>query len=198
MKPPRVFSRLTESLQVLPGIGKKSAERMAFYLLSYPEEGMMIVESLEKVLSEIKFCSICGNITVENSCSVCSSSDRDRKKICIVEKPMDVFAIERAGVFDGLYHVLGGLLSPLDGKGPEDLRIEEMVKRVKEGLNEVIIATNPTTEGEATAMFIRDILKTFDVKITRIARGIPVGADLDFADEITLLRAMEGRMEYKE
>lgn len=198
MKPPRVFSRLTESLQVLPGIGKKSAERMAFYLLSYPEEGMMIVESLEKVLSEIKFCSICGNITVENSCSVCSSSDRDRKKICIVEKPMDVFAIERAGVFDGLYHVLGGLLSPLDGKGPEDLRIEEMVKRVKEGLNEVIIATNPTTEGEATAMFIRDILKTFNVKITRIARGIPVGADLDFADEITLLRAMEGRMEYKE
>ncbi len=198
MKPPRVFSRLTESLQVLPGIGKKSAERMAFYLLSYPEEGMMIVESLEKVLSEIKFCSICGNITVEDPCSVCSSSDRDRKKICIVEKPMDVFAIERAGVFDGLYHVLGGLLSPLDGKGPEDLRIEEMVKRVKEGLNEVIIATNPTTEGEATAMFIRDILKTFNVKITRIARGIPVGADLDFADEITLLRAMEGRMEYKE
>lgn len=199
MKPPKLFVRLTELLQFLPGIGKKSAERIAFYLLSNVENGKKIAESLEEVLYKIKFCSKCGNITVEDPCAICSSPQRDKKKICVVEKPMDVFAIERSGVYDGLYHVLGGLISPLDDRGPDDIRIALLVTRVKgEEFEEIIIATNPTTEGEATAMYICESLRPFGVKITRIAQGIPVGTDLDFADDITLLRAMEGRREVKD
>lgn len=199
MKPPKIFMRLTEALQFFPGIGRKSAERIAFYLLSNPQDGKKIAESVEEVLSKIKFCNICGNITVEDPCSICSSHERNRTTICVVEKPMDVFAIERAGIYDGLYHVLGGLISPLDNRGPDDIRIEPLIQRAKkEDLNEIIIATNPTTEGEATALYLQENLKEFNIKISRIAQGIPVGTDLDFADDITLLRAMEGRREFKD
>ena len=199
MKPPKIFMRLTEALQFFPGIGKKSAERIAFYILSNPRDGKKIAESVEEVLSKIKFCNICGNITVEDPCSICSSHERNRTTICVVEKPMDVFAIERAGIYDGLYHVLGGLISPLDNRGPDDIGIEPLIQRAKkEDLNEIIIATNPTTEGEATALYLQESLKEFNIKISRIAQGIPVGTDLDFADDITLLRAMEGRREFKD
>lgn len=199
MKPPKIFMRLTEALQFFPGIGKKSAERIAFYILSNPQDGKKIAESVEEVLSKIKFCNICGNITVEDPCSICSSHERNRTTICVVEKPMDVFAIERAGIYDGLYHVLGGLISPLDNRGPDDIGIEPLIQRAKkEDLNEIIIATNPTTEGEATALYLQESLKEFNIKISRIAQGIPVGTDLDFADDITLLRAMEGRREFKD
>lgn len=199
MKPPKIFMRLTEALQFFPGIGKKSAERIAFYILSNPQDGKKIAESVEEVLSKIKFCNICGNITVEDPCSICSSHERNRTTICVVEKPMDVFAIERAGIYDGLYHVLGGLISPLDNRGPNEIRIEPLILRAKkEDLNEIIIATNPTTEGEATALYLQESLKEFNIKISRIAQGIPVGTDLDFADDITLLRAMEGRREFKD
>lgn len=199
MKPPKIFIRLTEALQFFPGIGKKSAERIAFYLLSNPQDGKKIANSIEEVLSQIKFCSICGNITVKDPCTICSSEERNRTTICVVEKPMDVFAIERAGIYDGLYHVLGGLISPLDNRGPDDIRIEPLIQRAKkEDLNEIIIATNPTTEGEATALYLQESLREFNIKISRIAQGIPVGTDLDFADDITLLRAMEGRREFKD
>jgi len=199
LKPPKIFMRLTEALQFFPGIGKKSAERIAFYILSNPQDGKKIAESVEEVLSKIKFCNICGNITVEDPCSICSSHERNRTTICVVEKPMDVFAIERAGIYDGLYHVLGGLISPLDNRGPDEIRIEPLILRAKkEDLNEIIIATNPTTEGEATALYLQESLKEFNIKISRIAQGIPVGTDLDFADDITLLRAMEGRREFKD
>ncbi|MBN1694382.1 recombination protein RecR [candidate division WOR-3 bacterium] len=199
MKPPGVFLRFIQSLQSLPGIGKKSAERIAFHILTKPATGEKILHSLEKVLSEIKFCSKCGNITIENLCHICSSHGRDTSIICVVEKPMDVFAIERSNSFKGLYHVLGGLLSPLDNTYPEDINIDSLIERVRtEGISEVIIATNPTTEGEATALYIEENLKDTGVKITRIARGIPFGTDIDFADDLTLTRALEDRQEFKE
>jgi recombination protein RecR len=199
LKPPGSFLRFIQSLQTLPGIGKKSAERIAFHILSKPGTGEKIKHSLEKVLSEIKFCSKCGNITVEDICHICASPQRDRSTICVVEKPMDVFAIERSNSFNGFYHVLGGLLSPLDNTYPEDINIASLIKRVKtEGIKEIIIATNPTTEGEATALYIEENLKDTGVKITRIARGIPFGTDIDFADDLTLMRALEDRQEFKE
>ena len=161
--------------------------------------GKKILHSLEKVLSEIKFCGKCGNISTENLCHICTSSDRDNKVICIVEKPMDVFAIEHSNAFKGLYHVLGGLLSPLDNIYPKDININSLIRRVAtEGIEEVIIATNPTTEGEATAIYIEENLKNNGVKITRIARGIPFGTNIDFADDLTLSRALEDRQEFKD
>ena len=199
MKPPGSFLRFIQSLQSLPGIGKKSAERIAFHILTKPNIGQKILHSLEKVLSEIKFCSKCGNITVENICHICASTERDQSTVCVVEKPMDVFAIERSNSFKGLYHVLGGLISPLDDTYPEDINIASLTKRIQaEGIKEIIIATNPTTEGEATALYIEENLKDSGVKITRIARGIPFGTDIDFADDLTLTRALEDRQEFKE
>jgi recombination protein RecR len=199
LKPPGAFLRFIQSLQSLPGIGKKSAERIAFHILTKPGTGEKILHSLEKVLSEIKFCSKCGNITVENLCHICASPQRDSSILCVVEKPMDVFAIERSNSFNGLYHVLGGLLSPLDNTYPADINIDSLIKRVKtEEISEVIIATNPTTEGEATALYIEENLKDSGAKITRIARGIPFGTDIDFADDLTLMRALEDRQEFKD
>jgi len=199
LKPPGSFLRFIQSLQSLPGIGKKSAERIAFHILSKPTTGEKILHSLEKVLSEIRFCSRCGNISVEELCNICASPERDQTTICVVEKPMDVFAIERSHSYTGLYHVLGGLLSPLDNIYPENINIDSLIKRVNtEGTKEIIIATNPTTEGEATALYIEENLKNSGVKITRIARGIPFGTDIDFADDLTLTRALEDRQEFKE
>jgi recombination protein RecR len=198
LKPPSAFIRFTQSLQSLPGIGKKSAERIAFHILTKPGVGEKILHSLERIISEIKFCSNCGNITVENLCHICASNERDRTTLCVVEKPMDVFAIERSNSFNGLYHVLGGLLSPLDNVGPENINTASLVIRVRtEGIKEVIIATNPTTEGEATALYIEESLKDSGARITRIARGIPFGTDIDFADDLTLTRAMEDRKDFK-
>jgi len=198
LKPPSAFIRFTQSLQSLPGIGKKSAERIAFHILTKPGVGEKILHSLERIISEIKFCSNCGNITIENLCHICASTERDRTIICVVEKPMDVFAIERSNSFKGLYHVLGDLLSPLDNVGPENINIASLVTRIKtEGIKEVIIATNPTTEGEATALYIEENLKNSGVRITRIARGIPFGTDIDFADDLTLTRALEDRKDFK-
>jgi len=199
LKPPGSFLRFIQSLQSLPGIGKKSAERIAFHILAKPALGKKILHSLEKVLSEIKFCSKCGNITVGDLCHICTSPERDQTTICVVEKPMDVFAIERSNSYTGLYHVLGGLLSPLDNIYPEDINIDSLIRRVKnEGIKEIIIATNPTTEGEATALYIEERLKNSGVRITRIARGIPFGTDIDFADDLTLGRALADRQEFKE
>ncbi|MEJ2306690.1 MAG: recombination mediator RecR [candidate division WOR-3 bacterium] len=199
MKPPGSFLRFIQSLQSLPGIGKKSAERIAFHILTKPTTGEKILHTLEKVLSEIKFCSKCGNITIEELCHICTSPERDQTTICVVEKPMDVFAIERSHSYRGLYHVLGGLLSPLDNSYPEDINVDSLIKRVQtEGIKEIIIATNPTTEGEATALYIEENLKNSGVRITRIARGIPFGTDIDFADDLTLTRALEDRQEFKE
>jgi len=199
LKPPGSFLRFIQSLQSLPGIGKKSAERIAFRILAKPTIGKKILHSLEKVLSEIKFCSKCGNITVGDLCDICTSPERDQTTICVVEKPMDVFAIERSNSYTGLYHVLGGLLSPLDNIYPEDINVDSLIRRVKdEGIKEIIIATNPTTEGEATALYIEEHLKDSGVRITRIARGIPFGTDIDFADDLTLGRALTDRQEFKE
>ena len=199
MKPPGSFLRFIQSLQSLPGIGKKSAERIAFHILTKPTTGEKILHTLEKVLSEIRFCRKCGNITIEELCHICTSPERDQTTICVVEKPMDVFAIERSHSYMGLYHVLGGLLSPLDNRYPEDINVDSLIKRVQtEGIKEIIIATNPTTEGEATALYIEENLKNSGVKITRIARGIPFGTDIDFADDLTLTRALEDRQEFKE
>jgi recombination protein RecR len=199
LKPPGSFLRFIQSLQSLPGIGKKSAERIAFHILTKPITGEKILHSLEKVLSEIRFCSKCGNITVEELCHICASPERDQTTICVVEKPMDVYAIERSHSFTGLYHVLGGLLSPLDNTYPEDINVDSLIRRVQtEGIKEIIIATNPTTEGEATALYIEENLKNSGVRITRIARGIPFGTDIDFADDLTLTRALEDRQEFKD
>jgi len=199
LKPPGSFLRFIQSLQSLPGIGKKSAERIAFHILTKPTTGEKILHTLEKVLSEIKFCSKCGNITIEELCHICTSPERDQTTICVVEKPMDVFAIERSHSYRGLYHVLGGLLSPLDNSYPEDINVDSLIKRVQtEGIKEIIIATNPTTEGEATALYIEENLKNSGARITRIARGIPFGTDIDFADDLTLTRALEDRQEFKE
>jgi len=199
LKPPGSFLRFIQSLQSLPGIGRKSAERIAFHILTKPTTGEKILHSLEKVLSEIRFCRKCGNITIENLCHICTSPERDQTTICVVEKPMDVFAIERSHSYRGLYHVLGGLLSPLDNSYPEDINVDSLIKRVQtEGIKEIIIATNPTTEGEATALYIEENLKNSGARITRIARGIPFGTDIDFADDLTLTRALEDRQEFKE
>jgi recombination protein RecR len=199
LKPPNIFFRFTQSLQLLPGIGKKSAERIAFHILSKPSMGEKILNSLEKVLSEIKFCSKCGNISTEDLCYICASPERDRTVLCVVEKPMDVFAIEHSNSYNGLYHVLGGLLSPLDNIYPKDINISSLIKRIKtEGITEIIVATNPTTEGEATAIYIEENLKNDGVRITRIARGIPFGTDIDFADDLTLSQALKDRQEFKD
>ena len=191
---PSSFNRIYELLQHLPGIGKKSAQRIIFYILSHKDYGKELSDILRKVSENIKFCKICGNITDKEICDICSNPKRDSSLICVVETPADLFAIESSGIFFGKYHVLGGVLSPIDGIAPEDLRIEELVNRVQtENVKEVIIATNPTTEGEATAMFIAEKLKPLGVKISRIAQGLSIGSGIDLADSITLLRALEGR-----
>ncbi len=191
---PASFRRLYELLQQLPGIGKKSAQRIIFYILSHKEYGKELSDVLREAGENIRFCKICGNITDKEICDICANPNRDDSLICVVETPADLFAIESSGAFHGKYHILGGVLSPIDGISPEDLRIEELVERVKNGdIKEVIIATNPTTEGEATAMYIAGKLKIFGVKISRIAQGLSIGSGIDLADSLTLLRAMEGR-----
>ncbi|MDZ7346428.1 MAG: recombination mediator RecR [candidate division KSB1 bacterium] len=189
--------RAIQELSRLPGIGRKTAQRLVFYLLKQPEaQVQQLAEALIELKKKVIHCSICFNITESDPCSICTGGKRDRSMICVVEEANDVLALEKTGGYNGLYHVLGGSLSPLDGIGPDDLRIKELLARIDETVKEVILATNPDTDGEATALYLARLLKPMNVRVSRIARGIPVGADLEYADEITLTRAIEGRREY--
>lgn len=179
----------------MPGIGPKSAQRLAYYLLRAPkEEAQALAEAILAVKEKVILCSLCQNITDKDPCSLCSGEGRERNKICVVEEPLDILALERSGAYKGLYHVLHGVISPMDGIGPEDLKIKELLARLG-GVEEVILATNPDLEGEATAMYLHRLISPLGVKVTRLARGLPYGGDLEYADEATLIRALEGRQE---
>jgi recombination protein RecR len=193
---PDPLIRLIEQLQRLPGIGPKGAQRLAFHILKNTrEDAERLVEAVRDVKERVTYCSICNNITDVDPCAFCSSGDRDRHVICVVEEPQNVAAIEKTREFKGLYHVLMGALSPLQGIGPDDLKIKELLARVNNGVGEVILATNPNVEGEATAIYLARLLKPLGVRVTRIAMGVPVGSDLEYADEVTMHKAMEGRRE---
>jgi len=188
---------LIEEFEKLPGIGHKTAQRLAFHVLNLPEDRVMsFAKALVDAKRKTSFCSVCGNITDVDPCRICSSEKRDKTTICVVQSPRDVVAMERIREYNGLYHVLNGLISPMEGIGPDDINIKSLIKRVAHGgIQEVILATNPTVEGEATAMYIARILKPMGVKTTRIAHGLPVGGDLEYADEVTLAKSLEGRRE---
>ena len=192
---PEPVARLIDALQRLPGIGPKTAQRLAFFLLKRPpEEVRELADSLRAVKDKIVHCSSCFNVTDEEPCRICADPARDGKLVCVVEEPNDLLAMERTGEFRGRYHVLLGALSPLDGIGPEDLRVRELLARLEaQGVEELILATNPSVEGEATAIYLAKLLKPLAVRITRIARGLPVGGDLEYADQVTLTKALEGR-----
>jgi recombination protein RecR len=196
MSLPDPLVRLIEELQRLPGIGPKGAQRLAFHLLKTPREITdRLIDAVRDVKERVTHCSTCNNITDVDPCRFCSNADRDHRLICVVEEPPNVVAIEKTREFKGVYHVLMGALSPLQGIGPDDLRIKGLLARVSEGAAEVILATNPNVEGEATAIYLARLLKPLGVKVTRIAMGVPVGSDLDYADEVTMHKAMEGRRE---
>ena len=190
------LERLVEKFESLPGIGHKSAQRLAYHVLDMTAaEAKSFADAITQAHETIHMCSLCCNLTDGDLCPVCRSDTRDRSLICVVEEPKDVFAIERSGDYRGLYHVLHGAISPLSGIGPDQLKIKELLARIDDSVEEVIMATNPTVEGEATAMYLSRLLKPLGVKVTRLAYGIPVGGDLEYADEVTLQRAMEGRQE---
>ena len=190
-------SRLIDELNKLPGVGPKSAQRLAYYVIRLPaEEAHSLVEAIMAVKEKIIFCSVCQNMTDTDPCPICDDPRRDRSQICVVEEPLDVLALERTHCHRGLYHVLHGVISPMNGIGPEDLRMKELLPRLEDGMvQEVIIATNPTLEGEATAMYIQRQIANLEVKVTHLARGLPVGGDLEYADELTLSRAFRSRSE---
>ncbi len=195
---PEPVARLIEALQRLPGIGPKTAQRLTFFLLKRPvEEVRELSEALIAVKDRIVYCQTCFNVTDEDPCRICRDPRRDNRLICVVEEPNDLLAMERTGEFRGGYHVLLGALSPLDGIGPEDLKVRELLARLDTGAGtaEVILATNPNVEGEATALYLAKLLRPLGVKVTRIARGLPVGGDLEYADQVTLSKALEGRRE---
>lgn len=190
-------ARLIEEFSRLPGIGPKTAQRLTYFLLRAPaEQAQALAEAVIRLKERTIFCSQCFNITEDDPCALCRSPERDRQTICVVEEPLDVLALDRTRTYRGLYHVLHGAISPVDGIGPEDLRIQELLARVqREKVQEVVLATNPNLEGEATAMYLHRLLKPLGVRVTRLARGLPVGGDLEYADEVTLIRALEGRRE---
>ena len=194
---PKPLARLINEMSKLPGIGSKTAQRLAFYILSLEDkEAEQLAQSILIAKREMRYCSVCGNLTDTDPCSICSDPSRDETEICVVESPKDVMAMERIREFNGLYHVLHGVISPMDGVGPEDINLMSLLKRLQSSdVKELIIATNPNIEGEATAMYIARLIKPSGIKVTRIAHGIPVGGDLEYADEVTLLKAMEGRRE---
>lgn len=194
---PPMMENLIDHFAMLPGIGRKTAQRLAFHLLSLPEgEAEEFAKSILDAREKVHCCPVCQNLTDSDLCSICADERRDRGTICVVAEPRDVASIERGREYNGLYHVLHGVLSPMMRVGPDDIRISELVSRVaKGGINEVIMATNPDTEGDATAMYIARLLHPFGVRVTRLAYGIPVGSNLEFADDATLLRAIEGRRE---
>ncbi len=193
------IARLIDELSKLPGIGRKTAQRLAFHLVETKEQDVYgLAKAMVDAKKKIVFCSVCSNITERDPCNICTDAKRDTSTICVVESPKDVAAMERTREYKGLYHVLHGSISPMEGRGPEEIRIRELIIRLQENsdqVNEVILATNPTIEGEATAMYISRLLKSTGIKITRIAHGIPVGGDLEYADVVTLAKAVEGRRE---
>ena len=192
---PKPFNKLINELSRLPGIGGKTAQRLAFHILSMSDgDAFRLSDSIREAKEQMRYCSVCGNLTDVDPCAICSDTDRDPSVICVVESPRDVIAMEKIREFKGYYHVLHGTISPMDGIGPDDINLKSLVLRLQdERVQELIIATNPTIEGEATAMYIARLIKPSGIKVSRIAHGIPVGGDLEYADEVTLLKAVEGR-----
>ncbi|MFL0197039.1 recombination mediator RecR [Clostridium sp. WILCCON 0269] len=193
---PVAIEKLIEEFAKLPGIGHKTAQRLTLYVLNLPgDEVREFAKALIKARDTIKYCSVCGNFTDSDPCAICSNPNRDKSTICVIEEPKDIMSMEKIKEYNGVYHVLHGNISPMAGRGPEDIKLRELIKRINGDVREVIVATNPNVEGEATAMYISKILKPLEVKVTRIAHGIPVGGNLEYADEVTLLKALEGRTE---
>jgi len=194
------LDRLIEELKKIPSIGAKTAQRIAFYIIGLPsEEADRLADAIKNAKQRTFYCSICNGLTDTEPCLYCSDSNREDSTLCIIEEPFNISSIEKTGIYQGRYHVLLGTLSPLEGRGPDELKIEELIKRVKEGnFKEIIIATNPTVEGEATALYLAKILKDFNIKLTRLAMGLPVGSEMDYADQVTITTALEGRTELKE
>lgn len=192
------INKLIQELNKLPGIGPKSAQRLAYYLLRAPEEqNKLLAEAILSLKQKIHLCSICFNVTESDPCPLCRSDQRDRSKICVVEQPQDILALEHTGIYHGLYHVLHGAISPTEGVGADDIRIKELLNRLQTGsVNEVILATNPNLEGEQTAMYLNRLISPMGIKVTRLARGLPFGTELEYADDVTLTRAIEGRQEF--
>ncbi len=196
-KLPRSIEKLINEFSKLPGIGAKSASRLTFYLLKRADlENDLFADALKQLKQEVVFCSICHNMAETDPCSICSDDRRDHSIICVVEEPMDALALDATGAYKGLFHILGGVLNPLDGIGPDKLNIDSLLKRLENNqVKEIIIATNPSLEGETTSMHLQKVLSGKDIKITRLARGLPIGGDLEYADEITITRALQGRNE---
>lgn len=192
------MARLIEEFSKLPGIGPKSAQRLAYHLLrATPEQAQALADAIHEMKQRSMLCAVCQNITEASPCPLCADTSRDATKICVVEEPLDLVALERARGYHGYYHVLHGVISPMDGVGPEQLKVRELLLRLKDDspVTEIIMATNPTLEGEATAMYLHRLISPLGIRVTRLARGLPVGADLEYADDVTLSRAMEGRQE---
>jgi recombination protein RecR len=191
-----VIDELTQELARLPGIGRKTAVRLTYHLLKRPaDEVRRLALALETVVERVHACSTCGNLTEMQPCELCSSTRRDVSSICVVEEASDIMAIERTGEYRGLYHVLGGRLSPIDGVGPDELNVASLLRRAADGVSEVIVATNPSVEGEATALYLQRVIQPLGVRVTRLARGLPVGGDLEYADGVTIAQAFAGRRE---
>jgi recombination protein RecR len=193
---PVSIEKLIDEFAKLPGIGHKTAQRLTLFVLNLPEEEVRdFARALVNARGTIKFCSVCGNYTDSDPCAICSNPNRIKSIICVVEQPKDVITVEKVREFNGVYHVLHGTISPMAGRGPDDIRLKELISRINGDVEEVIVATNPNVEGEATAMYISRLLKPLGVKVTRIAHGVPMGGDLEYADEVTLAKALEGRRE---
>lgn len=192
-----IIENLVNELTKLPGIGRKTAQRLAFFILTMPKESAKgIAQAINDVKEKARFCCRCFNITDSELCDICRDESRDKRKLCVVEEPSNILVVERAKTFNGMYHVLLGAISPIDGMTPDKLKIAELIERVKsDSVSEVILATNPNTKGEITAQYIKDILKHLNVRVSRIAYGLPIGSDIEFADEVTLSKAIEGRRE---
>ena len=191
------LARLIEEFYRLPGIGPKSAQRLAYYLLRMPAaDAHSLAEAIVEVKDKVTLCSVCQNVTEVDPCRMCTDSARDRSIMCVVEEPLDILALERTGSYHGLYHVLHGAISPMDGIGPDDLKVRELLDRLRDGeTKEIILATNPNLEGEATSMYLARLIGPLGLRVTRLARGLPAGGDLEYADDVTLTRALEGRQE---
>jgi recombination protein RecR len=192
------INKLIQEFNKLPGIGPKSAQRLAFYLLRAPDEqSRLLAQAILSLKQKISLCSVCFNVTESDPCPICRSDQRDHSQICIVEQPQDILALEHTGIYHGLYHVLHGAISPTEGIGTEDIRIKELLNRLQDGsVKEVILATNPNLEGEQTAMYLSRLISPLGIKVTRLARGLPFGTELEYADDVTLTRAIEGRQEF--
>jgi len=190
---PKSANKLIDQLSKLPGVGRKTAQRLAFYILKSDEEdNINLSDAIKEIKSKIIFCESCGMMTENNICDICADSNRDRNVVCVVEQPQDIYPFEKTNTYKGKYHVLGGVLSPLDGIGPEDLNLERLYRKIEDGM-EIILATNPSIEGDTTCLYLAKKLEDMGAKVTRLARGLPVGSDLEYMDDLTLVRAMEGR-----